>query len=921
MANQRLNQDPEQIARDKIDRMLIDAGWAVQSKNEFDRFAGLGVALREYQTPNGTADYVLWVDGDPVGIIEAKREEEGVRLSTVEEQSGEYASQGIKHYEGQAMRFIYESTGVLTRFRDMGDPRPRSREVFSFHRPDTMKRQLQVGNSLRANMQLLPPLHPEGLRHCQFEAITNLEQSLKEDKPRALIQMATGAGKTFTAITAIYRLLKFAKARRVLFLVDTRNLGEQAEQEFARFMPTDDNRTFTELYSMQRLRSSAIPQGTQVVISTIQRLYSMLTGKEIAEEADEATPAETGTKQTVVYNPRVPVEFFDAIVIDECHRSIYNDWRQVLDYFDAYQVGLTATPDNRTYAYFNENVVSDYTYEQAVIDGVNVDYEEYLIRTAITTGGAAIEAGEKVYKREKLTRKQRWEQLDEDENYSGRDLDKKVVNKSQIRHVLRTFRHALPTLFPDRQSQVPKTLIFAKSDSHAEDIIELVREEFGEGNEFCKKVTYRSQEDPKTVLSAFRNEYYPRIAVTVDMIATGTDIKPLECLLFMRDVRSRTYFEQMKGRGTRTLSFDDLRKVSDKATTAKTHFVIVDAVGVLESHKTDSRQLNVQKGLSLKQVLEQVMVGKTGDELYSTAVSRLSRLDKQMTSEDHKGFIEVTGGVSLQELMNRLKDATDPDTIAQKAEEDYRAQGGQGTVPPAMEDQARRELEKQVGRIVTGSTVDYLVKVKQLIEQTIDTVNLDKVLYVGHRQDEGARSKRLTQDFRAYIEQNRDEITALKVLYSMPRRRQSLRADLVEELFNRLKADRPDLMPTRVYDAWARLENTRNTSRPFNDLTALVSLVRHIVGLDASLTPYGDLVRKKFKEWIFKQNAGATQFTPEQVEWLQMLRDHIATSFHVEMEDLDLHPFNDNGGLNRFYSLFGEQYTAILAELNEELVA
>jgi type I restriction enzyme, R subunit len=439
-------------------------------------------------------------------------------------------------------------------------------------------------------------LKETGLHKCQIIAIKKLEVSLKDDRPRALVQMATGSGKTFTAITEIYRLLKFAGARRILFLVDTRNLGEQAEQEFMSFVPNDDNRKFTELYTVQRLNSSFISPHAQVCISTIQRMYSILKDEPLPDGAEDENPAERREigKQPlpVVYNPKLPPEFFDIVIIDECHRSIYNLWRQVIEYFDSFLIGLTATPDNRTYGFFQKNVVSEYTHEQAVADDVNVGNEVYLIDTQVTRSGGALKAQQLIEKRERQTRAKRWEQQDEDETYTAQRLDRSVVNPDQIRTVIRAFRDNLPEMFPNRK-EVPKTLIFAKTDSHADDIIQIARTEFGEGNDFCKKVTYLAVEDPKATLSDFRNAYNPRIAVTVDMIATGTDVRPLECLLFMRDVRSANYFEQMKGRGTRTVKADDLKKVTPSAQ-AKTHYVIVDAVGVTKSLKTASRPLDAK---------------------------------------------------------------------------------------------------------------------------------------------------------------------------------------------------------------------------------------------------------------------------------------------------------------------------------------
>ncbi len=539
------NQNPEQIARDEIDKMLEAAGWVVQSKKKVDLSASKGVAVREYQTDIGPADYVLFVSRKPVGVIETKRVEEGERLTTHEDQSKYYSRAKLKYnLNKEPLPFVYESTGILTRFTDYRDPKPRSRPVFHFHQPKTILEWFDQTETLRSRLKNIPPLDEQGLRPAQITAINNLETSFKDNRPKSLIQMATGAGKTFTACTFVYRLLKHADAKRILFVVDTKNLGEQAEQEFLKYQPTDDNRKFTELYNVQRLSSSYIATDSQVCISTIQRLYSILKGEELEEALEVENPNEKSWQwqkkepMPVEYSAKNPIEQFDFIIIDECHRSIYNLWKQVLDYYDAFLVGLTATPDKRTFGFFNENVVSEYTYEESVIDGVNVPYDVFTIETEISQSGAKIKAKEYIDKREKLTRKKRWQRLDEDYEYTPNKLDKDVVNPSQIRNIIKAYKDSLPSIFPDRffdtgEFEVPKTLVFAKTDSHADDIIQIIREEFNEGNDFCKKITYKIDEDPKSVLNRFRNSWAPRIAVTVDMIATGTDVKPLEVVAYL----------------------------------------------------------------------------------------------------------------------------------------------------------------------------------------------------------------------------------------------------------------------------------------------------------------------------------------------------------------------------------------------------
>jgi type I restriction enzyme, R subunit len=927
-----VNQDPEQIARDNIDKQLIACGWVIQDKDKINLNASLGVVVRYYLTQDGKeTDYVLFVDKKPVGIIEAKREEEGFRLTTVEEQSKEYADSKLKYLNNDPLPFVYESTGDVTRFTDFRDPKPRSRPVFTFHRPETFRTWLKTEKSLRKSLLDIPVLPTEGLRDCQIKAITKLESSFKEFKPKALIQMATGSGKTFTAISFIYRLLKFTEAKRILFLVDTKNLGEQAEQEFMSFLPNDDNRKFTELYGVHRLKSSFVPTDNHVYISTIQRLYSILKGTELEETAEEENPNESRWQakepMPVVYSEKLPIEFFDFIVIDECHRSIYNLWMQVIQYYDAFQIGLTATPDNRTFGYFNQNIVSEYTHEQAIADGVNVGFDVFLIETQITQQGGTIWQGEYVERREKLSRKKRWELQDENENYTANQLDKEIVNPNQIRLIIKTFKEHLPEIFPDRltengEFEIPKTLIFAKTDSHADDIINIVREEFGEGNSFCKKITYRNKdEDPKSVLAQFRNDYFPRIAVTVDMIATGTDVKPLECLLFMRDVRSRNYFEQMKGRGTRIITLDDLRKVTPSAKYTKDHFVIVDAVGVTKSIKSDSRPLEKKPGVPLKDLLGAIAVGNRDEDLFSSLANRLSRLEKQVTEQEKQQFSEKAEGKSIKQVVNELLQAYNPDVL-----DDLKAKVETeliGESPMAKEEAFNKlhdELKEKAAEVFNGELNLFIDNVRRAHEQTIDITNPDTLLNKGWATDSKEKAENLVADFKTWIAQHQDEITALQIFYSQPVRRRELNYKMIQEVLEKLKLERPLLAPMQVWRAYEQLEKA--TGSPKSELIALVSLLRRISGIDSTLIDYSNKVDLNFRDWILKKNAGQhNRFTEEQMQWLRMIKDHIATSIHLDADDLDYTPFDAEGGKGKMWQLFGEGMNDIINELNEALAA
>lgn len=919
------NQHPEQIARDRIDKQLLSAGWVVQDKKKINLSAYLGVAVREYQTDAGIADYILFVNKKAVGVIEAKPENWGHRITTVEEQSASYAEAKLKWINNEPLPFLYESTGIITYYTNTKDPKPRSREVFNFHRPETLQEWSKQSITLRGHLSDMPDLNIDGLRSCQIKAISNLEQSLKDNKPRALVQMATGSGKTFTAISSVYRWLKYGKARRVLFLVDTKNLGEQAEQEFHSFGPNDDNRKFTELYNVRRLSSSHAPFDAQVCISTIQRMYSILKGKGLDESLEESNPAEQQTKswsrpQTppVAYNKKIPPEFFDFIIIDECHRSIYKAWRQVLEYFDSYLIGLTATPDNRTYGFFHKNIVSEYSHEKAVADGVNVGNEIYIIETERTQKGGTIKADQLVEKRERLTRRKRWEMQDEDETYSAKQLDRDVVNRDQIATVIRTFKEKLPEIFPNRE-EVPKTLIFAKTDSHADDIIHIVREEFGETNMFCKKITYRTEGNPKSILAQFRNDHNPRIAVTVDMIATGTDLRALECLLFMRDVKSRNYFEQMKGRGTRIIDQDALRRVTPSATSGKTHYVIVDAVGVTKSLKTASQPL-ITRNVPLKDLAMSVMMGAYDEDTVGSLVGRLARLNKQLDRKEHVRIEERTGGIPLTDIIGALLSAIDADKVNNKACELGRMPRGS---EPSEENikEAQRQMVSEAANILSGELIELIDTIRRDKEQTIDHENLDKVTNTGWSGDAEQNAKAMVQDFEDYLEAHKDEVEALTIFFRQPARRQHITFKMIKDVKGKLCQDRPQLLPHRVWNAYALLDECKS-QQPVAELEALIALIRRATGLDKTLTLNSERVRRNFQTWIMNRHSGGGEkFNEAQMEWLRMLRDHIITSFHIDKEDLGMTPFDARGGIGRMCQLFGDDVDSLIGELNRELAA
>ncbi|HUG71699.1 MAG TPA: type I restriction-modification enzyme R subunit C-terminal domain-containing protein [Pirellulaceae bacterium] len=941
---------PEQKARQQIDRQLGQCGWIVQSQSEMNITAGIGVTIREFPLQTGFADYLLYAGGKVIGVIEAKPE--GHTLTGVETQSGKYSDglpDGLPHHR-LPLPFAYESTGTVTQFTNNLEPDARSREVFTFHRPDELLRLVNLEEQLRGHLRHMPPLNVEGLWPLKITTLNNLETSLAANRPRSLIQMTMGSGKTLTAVIASYRLIKFADAKRILFLVDRNNLGRQTYKEFSQYVSPYNGYKFTDEYNVQHLRRNTIDPASRVCITTIQRLYSMLKGEEDYDEAnEEGSLFEAATSLVkeplpVIYNERIPIETFDCIIVDECHRSIYNVWRQVLDYFDAFIIGLTATPTKQTIGFFNQNLVQEYTHEDAVADGVNVGYDVYRIATQITADGAKLVKKPTVFvpHRDRRTKKRIYKELDDDITYTGNQLDRDVVSEPQIRLIVQTFRDRLTTeIFPGRK-EVPKTLVFAKNDLHADDIVKIIREEFGKGNEFCQKITSKSTgKKPEELLADFRNSYFPRIAVTVDMIATGTDVKPLECLLFMRNINSWSYFEQMKGRGSRVIKSDDLQSVTPDAK-HKTHFVIVDAVGVCERDKTASKPLDRKPSVPLDKLLKAVAAGMVNDDVVSTLVARLSRLEREIDEQQDQDIAAQADGKSLATLCHELLDSIDPDKNIQLAGERF------GLLDPATEPPGALVAEASVEYVVAGAGVeptdeqlaeverdqmqqalrpfhnpklrDAILQAKQSLEQVIDTENPDQLLSAGFDAAALEKARTLVTTFRQFIEDNKDEIEALQVLYSRPHR-EGLRYRHVKELAAAI--ERPPLSASlpRLWQAYKAIEPEQVQGAGGKQLVDVIALVRHAIDPNQPLCPIGTTVQERFDQWLAEQEAAGATFTPQQRQWLVAIKDHIANSLSIDQDDFDQVPFNQFGGLGKAYELFGDQLPIILAELNERLAA
>ncbi|AOS64171.1 type I restriction endonuclease subunit R [Actinoalloteichus hymeniacidonis] len=917
-------------ARTAIDKMLHAAGWAVQDRDRVNPRAAHGVAVREFGLATGRADYVLYVDGRIVGVIEAKRE--GDPLSSAVEQNDRYAAGVLKEHrlavwrEDEPFAFRYATTGTETYFINRLDPDARSRVVFWFHRPETIAAWMRRADespatpTLRAALRTLPVLEENGLRLAQVDAITGLEDSLAKDRMRGLIQMATGAGKTFTAVAQTYRLLKHAGARRVLFLVDRNNLGKQAYDEFCKFTTPDDGRKLSDLYNINRLGPAGLQDTSSVVICTIQRMYSLLRGETLPDDETDAASTDQDTYETdqpieVDYNEEVPIESFDLIVVDECHRSIFGLWRGVLEYFDAHMVGLTATPTVQALGFFGRNLVSEYTYPQAVGDGVNVDFDVVRMRTDLReAGGATIDAGTTVRVKDRKTRRQRYQELDDDFSYTTGQIGRSVVTVDEIRAVLVAYRDNWRRWFPGR-SELPKTLIFAVGEDHAEDVLAQVKEVFSRGDDFAKKITYKSRqagENPDDLIRALRTSPRLRVAITVDMIATGTDVKALECVIFLRDVRSAVLFEQMKGRGARTIDPTELQEVTPDAddSVRKTRFVLVDAVGVTESSLVDAKPLVPagERQISLAKLLDKAGTASINVSEAEILAGRLARLNQQLTDEERDQLTKAAHGRTLSQIAGAIVTAADPDR-----QDRAQAEGG-----PAA---ARKLIEDAVAPLTKNPELRrHIIEIRRDKDYVFDEFTAVEVTEVAEIPRE-ERAREQIDRWSRLLREERDRIAAVDLAVASPRSVSPGQAyDALKELAAEIRRPQYAWTPQVLWAYYEDLGASVAAGNRDADVPDLISLIRYELGVDQELRPYRASVEERFEAWLLRQQQAGAEFTPEQLWWLRSIRDVVASDVGISPAEFNAEPFKGKGSGLGFQRAFPERdVRSLLSELNREL--
>ena len=865
---------PEQIAREKIDRMFADAGWAVVNRDNYSPEIS-AVAIEEgLMKGNCEADYLLFINGKAVGVLEAKRREVDVTASIVAEQAEHYAKSVPNWCQAwfNPLPLAYVSNGNELYFRDLRNPDSQYEALKKIHTPKEITRLLGINDYYAA----LPTLQKRGLRDCQYEAITELEKSFRAGQNRALMVLATGSGKTYTACLATYRMLNYTPMKRVLFLVDRNNLGKQAEGEFGTFRLTESGDPLNTIFEVNRLKSANVKKSDQIVISTIQRLFSLLSGQPIDDSDDEATDDET-TEIVLPPNPQLPPDFFDMIVVDECHRSIYGNWRAVLEYFSSAKiVGLTATPIPETLAFFNNNQVVNYTLEKSIVDGVNVDHRVYRIRTQATEDGGAIREGDSLRRITRYTGNVEDVKNREIRNYTATELNRSIVNPAQIKLILETYRDAVYTeMFTDPQRDpimdyLPKTLIFALNDAHAQNIVNIAREVFGPSitvnpDRFVQKITY-SAGDSNALIRSFRNDKDFRIAVTVTLVATGTDVKPLEVVMFMRDVESQPLYVQMKGRGVRTIGDEQLRNVTPNAF-SKDIFYLVDAVGVTEHTQTvptpgDERP---SQAITLRQLLERLTHGEVHDNNLRLIAARLARIHNKATDEQRSEF-EALAHASMADISSNIYQALESGSLPLYLNVNEPNNQRKGLVRPlAVHPDAREFL-----CVLNAGFINILQPGE------------DTLIEKGFSQEEAAST---TKAFEDYIEAHRDEIEALRIIYNNSG--QPLTYATLKDLERKLREVNHKFNVSQLWNNYSILNPKavqKFTTKDEKDaLTNIIQVVRYAMHLTPELRSLPSMAAQRFELWCGQAQRPLTE---SQKEVIRQIVSYIVSNGTTDLKDV-----------------------------------
>lgn len=865
---------PEQKARKKIDAFFSNSGWEVVSRDSYSPTTSAAAIEEGLLNHNLEADYLLFINGTAIGVLEAKKESYDIDCDAVKNQAENYVKNVPSHYKkySDVLPFIFISNGKRILFRDYREPDSEYIEISQIFTPREVCARLNITDEYAG----LPALKKQRLRNCQYEAITELEKSFRTGQDRALLVLATGAGKTYTACTACYRFLSYTPMRRILFLVDRNNLGKQAADEFGKYKLTETDDPFNSIFGVERLTSPEIPSDANVVISTIQRLFAVLSGTPMPEDNDddENVPEDDdNTEVGLPDNPKLPKNYFDAIIIDECHRSIYGKWRQVLEYFNSAKlIGLTATPGPETLAFFNNNRVINYTLEQSIIDGVNVGASIYRIRTKATEDGGYIREGSSVTKVTRYTGKVEDIKQSQTQNYTASELNRSIVNPAQIKLILETFKEAIYTemfVEPEREPNmdyIPKTLIFALSEAHANNIVKIAKEVFGRSDDkFVQKITCTAGDSNK-LIREFRTSKEFRIAVTVTLVATGTDVKPLEVVMFMRDVQSEQLYIQMKGRGCRRIGDAALRAVTPNAV-SKDQYILVDAVGVTEHAKSIEAPTTepVPNTITLKDLLEKISHGNLQDEYLQTLASRLGRIHNKCNDEDRAKFAALSGGYQIAEIASNIFKAFEDNTLPVFVSIDENNNERKGLVAPIVNHPEAKNyiLILNAGFVnILHPGEDELID-KGFVEESGETISA----------------------FEEYVNNHKDDIEALRMIYNNTG--EPLTYSLLLDLQKQLRDANRKFSIFKLWNCYTSLSPEKvDSSTPRNQreaLTTLIQLVRFAYKQIDKLTTLHGSAAQFFNLWCGQNQRSLSD---KQKEIIQSIVDYVICNGCCEISDI-----------------------------------
>ena len=859
-----------------IDKLFAASGWQVVDRQNYAPTISAAAIEEGLLNHNMEADYLLFINGKAVGVLEAKKEEVDVSADWVKAQAENYVNNvpGLYQTISKPLPIIYLSNGKQILFKDYRNQDSEYQELGRIHTPKEISKMLGITDAY-AGLPALSEREKKALRDCQYEAITELEKSFRMGQNRALMVLATGSGKTYTACMAAYRMLSYTPMKRVLFLVDRNNLGKQAEGEFGMFRLTENGDPFNTIFTVNRLRSAKVPSDSNVVICTIQRLFSLLKGEDINDaDDDENYGADEVNEVALPTNLTLPPDFFDMIIIDECHRSIYGNWRKVLDYFSsAKMIGLTATPAPETLAFFNNNRIVNYTLEKSIADGVNVDYRVYRIKTQATEDGGAIREGEDVKKITRYTGTVENIKNQDETTYTKTELNRSIVNPAQIKLVLETYRNAVYTeMFIDPQREanmdyLPKTLIFALNDAHASNIVKIAKEVFGRTDDkFVQKITY-SAGDSNELIRQFRNDKDFRIAVTVTLVATGTDVKPLEVVMFMRDVESESLYTQMKGRGARTIGDEQLRNVTPNAF-SKDLFYLVDAVGVTEHEMKVTRPGGDDEPgyvMTLKELLERITHSNVCDEYLRLLAARLSRIYNKSKESERNEFIRLAKA-DMKDIAVAIYDALEGNTLPPYTDINDPNNERKGLVAPLVNNpEARRYL-----LILNAGFV------------TILQPGEDTLISKGFSIEEANET---TKAFEEYVNEHKDEIEALRIIYN--NQGEPLTYAMLKDLENKLRFENNKFNPHLLWNTYALIRPDAvvkfSTQEEKDAITNIIQLVRFAYHQITTLNSLHATANQYFNLWCGQMQRSITE---AQAALIKQIVSYIASNGSCTIKDI-----------------------------------